>query len=149
MPELRPLDACLDGATTLSQVLEHAKLLARVQQVLLSVAPPPLVAACRVANLRRGELIIHAENGAVAAKLRQIGGRLCRELLFQGIDCTAIIVRVQDSGLPRPAAGPARKPLSDRARHSLETLANDLQDSDPLHLKLKEFLRKTAKREAE
>lgn len=144
MPELRPLDACLEGAPTLSQVLDHARLLSRVQQVVSSVASPSLVTAIRVANLRRGELVIHADNGAVAAKLRQLGGRLSRELLFQGIDCTAIIVRVQDSGLPPPPAGPAGRRLSEGARRSIQSLADGLPESDSLHRKLMDLLRRTA-----
>jgi hypothetical protein len=149
MPELRPLDACLQGAPTLSQVLAHAKLLSRAQQVLSSVAPPALANACCVANLRQGELVIHAENGAVAAKIRQLGGRLCRELLFQGIDCTAIIVRVQDGGLPHPPAGPAVRPLSEGARQSLAALAEELPNTDSLRQRLEELLRRTARPAAE
>lgn len=149
MPELRPLDACIQGAPTLSQVLAHARLLARAQQILASVAPPALVAASRIANIRRGELIIHADNGAVAVKIRQIGARLCRELLFQGIDCTAVIVAVQDGERPRAAAGPAVRALPEGGRASLAALADGLPEADPLRQRLMEFLARAARPEGE
>lgn len=147
MPEPRPLDACIQSAPTLSQVLAHAKLIGRAQKVLSSIAPAALVAASRVANIRRGELIIHADNGAVAVKLRQIGARLCRELLFQGIDCTGVNVAVQD-GL-RPAGPPAvaLRPLPDAGRASLSALANDLPEDDPLRQSLTNLLARSARPE--
>lgn len=149
MPELRPLDACIQGAPTLSQVLAHAKLLARAQQVLVSVAPPALVAASRVANLRKGELIIHANNGAVAVKIRQLGARLCRELLFQGIDCTAINVAVQDSRLPAASLATTVRALPEGGRASLSALAEGLPVDDPLRQRLSDFLLRAARPEEE
>ncbi|HEY5762626.1 MAG TPA: DciA family protein [Rhodocyclaceae bacterium] len=149
MPELRPLDACIQGAPTLSQVLAHAKLLARAQQILASVAPAALVAASRVANIRRGELIIHADNGAVAVKIRQIGARLCRELSFQGIDCTAVNVVVQDGRRPVDPPAVAVRALSEGGRASLSALAEGLPDGDPLRQRLSELLARSARPEGE
>lgn len=149
MPEPRPLDACIQSAPTLSQILAHAKLIGRAQQVLASVAPAALVAASRVANIRKGELIIHADSGAVAVKLRQIGARLCRELLFQGIDCTVVNVAVQDGRPPADLPAAAVRPLPEGGRASLTALAEGLPKNDPLRQRLTNLLARSARPEAE
>jgi hypothetical protein len=52
-------------------------------------------AHARVANFRLGKLLIHAENGAVAAKIRQFGPRLASDLSNKEVKVTQIEVRVQ------------------------------------------------------
>jgi hypothetical protein len=145
VPQPRPLGDCIDRADGLAKVLAHASLLDRARQILAGVIPPALAAAVRVANVRRGVLVIHADNGAVAAKMRQLGSRICRELLSQGIDCTEISVAVQGAGLPGGLPAAAARPLSAAARAHLHGLLARLPPEDPLALRIACLLERAVK----
>jgi hypothetical protein len=91
-------------------------------------APPDLIQASRVVNSRNGMLVIAADNGAVAAKLRQLAPRLLKNLQKQRAQITGIQVQVQvGRGLPKP-----------QVRTKKTTLPIDLIDSfDALSAKVK------------
>lgn len=94
------------------------------------LVPRTLARFVRVASTRRGHLTLLAENGAVAAKLKQIVPRLREALAAKGKDFSGITVRVQTQSFP-----PARRPppvLSAQARQSLARLASDLPPESPL-----------------
>lgn len=132
MPDPRSLDACVNAAAELSQVIAHAHKLTRAQAVFEQVVPAYLAAASRIANLRGGTLVIHADQGGVAAKLRQLSARLGRELLSQGLECNEIVVAVQGAP-PRPAAPPSTpRRLTGAACESLRSLLAGLPAGDPL-----------------
>lgn len=149
MPEPKLLDACIDGAPNLSQVLAHAKRLSRFQSAFASLIPPSLAAACRVANLRGDQLVIHADSGAVAAKIRQLSVRICRELSFQGLDCTGINVAVQDGPKARIMPAPAIRPVSAAAFSTIQSLIETLPSDDPLAERLGYLLERSVKAEEE
>ena len=133
-----------DGAAS---VLAHARLLMRAQRAYDDFAPASLARASGVANIKLGSVVIHADNGAVAAKLRQMAQSLAREFLKRGFECNGVVIKVQER--PRATSGPAPtlKPLPPRAGAELQELAASLPDGSPLKRGLQDFLARVALRE--
>jgi len=109
--------------------------LAALQSVLTEVLPGDLAAATQVALVKAGELILSADNGAVAAKLRQIAPRILVFLRQRGFEITGIRlqvqVRVRDNPLPQKQIS-----LSSNARSAIDLLSERL-DASPLRTALK------------
>ncbi len=91
----RSLQEHLVSGDSMARLAAHAQLLLQFQRSLEAALPAALAPDVRVANFRRGKLLIHAANGAVAAKVRQLGPRLASELSNKGVKITQIEVRVQ------------------------------------------------------
>jgi hypothetical protein len=87
------------------------------------------------------KLIISADNGAVAAKLRQISTELISLFRTRGCEITGIQIRVQVRIRVIPAK-PSPRSISSRGRKALEDLALDMQDS-PLKIALKRLAGRT------
>ena len=99
---VRSLQEHLLTAEGTARFAAQAQRLLRFQQVFETVLPAGLRAQARVANLRQGKLVIHAANGAVAAKLKQLAPRFAELLIKDGAQLTEITVKVQ-ARPPTPA----------------------------------------------
>ena len=101
------------------------------------VAPASLLSCSRVSQLESGTLTLVADNGAVAAKLRQLAPELARLLQNRGCEVTGIRVKVQ---VAAPAAARVRRSgtLSPEGKKQLASLADKLPDS-PLKNALRHF----------
>ena len=120
----RPLDAFLNTTGGLARVAAHAGRLLKLQRAFSEIAPPYLAAACRVANFKPGKVVIHADSGAVAARLRQMLPRLADEFCKKGCEVTEIEVKVQPghAALQHSPPRPARN-VGARAKSDLAALA--------------------------
>lgn len=104
--------------------------------------PISLAPAARVANLKRGKVVIHADSGAVAVKLRQLGPRLAAGFAQRGHEISGIEVRVQPGGrISPPKTKIPPKKLSLRAKRSLTSLAFGLPGDSPLKAAIERLLR--------
>ena len=129
----RSLDAYLNSAGGLARLSAHAGRLVKLQRVFERIAPTYLAASSRVANFKSGVVVIHADSGAVAAKLRQMLPSLIDEFSLKGAEVTEIQVKVQPSyiaaqqkrGRPAPA-------VSTRTKAALAQLEADLPEDSPL-----------------
>jgi hypothetical protein len=80
---------------------EHQRLfsytdkLTAMQQVFMKIAPPKLAQRCALGPFVDGDLTIYAQNGAIAAKLRQMLPSLLLKFWARGYEVTAIRVAVQ------------------------------------------------------
>lgn len=105
----------------------------RVQQITLlqrhyqQIAPPSLLRSSRVIQIHDQTLIVAADNGAVAAKLRQISSELISSFRTRGCEVTGIQIRVQVRINPKPITPPPRL-LGNTGRKALEKLSADLTD---------------------
>ena len=131
-----------DGAA--GSVMAHAGQLLRLNGVLQRLVPTNFRGAVRVANVKAGKIIILAENGSVAVKLRQMATRLQASFLAAGAECKAIEVKVQPSENHYETKGSHQKPLSSATRGSLQGFANTLSDNDPLRTALEHLIRNAA-----
>lgn len=114
-PELRQLSGKAGQLLTLRRHYEQ-------------IAPASLVPYSHVLQLEQQILTLAANNGAIAAKLRQLAPELTRLLQSKGCEVTGIQVRVQ---VTQPAAErpPAATTLSATGRKRLLELAAQLPDS--------------------
>lgn len=137
------LNSYFGASQELLQLTRKAGRLAGLQRLYEQLAPVSLARASHVLQLEQNTLLLAADNGAVAAKLRQLAPQLA--LLFQngGCEVTGIQVRVQVSAPPvKPAAVPAT--LSATGRKRLTELADTLPDS-PLKSSLQRLAAKKKK----
>lgn len=138
--------AFLENADSTARLMAHAKLLMRLSRRFEKVAPMGLANSARVANYKSGILVIHADNGAVATKLRQLGQRLCNELSKGGPQCNVMEVKVQPRQIRDQSRTSTQKPLSARTFGTLRSTAENLPAGD-LRTALQHLLERSAKAE--
>ncbi|MDR1708936.1 MAG: DUF721 domain-containing protein [Candidatus Accumulibacter sp.] len=126
----KTLEDFLDAPGGAAKVLAHAKELRRLAHLYREIAPARLSEASRVANARAGTVIIHAANGAIAAKLRQLSATLADGFRRRGVDCAGIEVKVGLADLPARAPKSTPKPLSGQTFQTLARLRDALPESD-------------------
>ncbi|OHC71287.1 MAG: hypothetical protein A2045_07215 [Rhodocyclales bacterium GWA2_65_20] len=142
--QARSLEDCLKADGGLARLSGHAARLLRLQRVFESAVPRPLARGARVANLKLGKLIIHADSGAAATKLRQIIPTLVDVFHNEAAEVTGIEIKVQPrqhSGSSHPTASHA--PLGDHAKQGLTSLADSLPENSPLRGALKHLVKHT------
>lgn len=116
----------LNDDAAAGRVMARARLLLALSRRFEAAAPAGLANAARVANYKSGKVVIHADNGAVAAKIRQMGGRLGTEFSREVGECSGIEVKVQPRQIPAQSTGSHLKPLSAAACGSLRDMATRL-----------------------
>ncbi len=127
------LEDFLDAADGAGNVLAHARLLLRLANLYREIAPAHLRQASTIANYKSGIIVIHATNGAVATKLRQLATTLADGFSKRGVECSDVQVKVQATEIATQSMSSTPKPLSGQTSRSLEELCNSLPDSDLRH----------------
>ena len=136
----------LDSDAGGARLMAHARLLLKLSRRFETLAPAGLRHAARVANYKSGTVVIHTDNGAVAAKLRQMSQRLCDELSKGGTECSGMLVKVQPRDLPFRSISSTQKPLSAKAIDALQRTTVELPEG-PLKGALARLLECAARRE--
>ena len=134
----------LATADAFARLSEQAIRLQRLQTLLNDALPANLLPGTHIANLKRGKVVIHADSGAVAVKLRQLAPRLAEGFIQQGQEVTGIEVRVQ--ARRRSATSSRQKPpkvIALRPKQALTSLASGLEDDSPVKRALLKLLRNT------
>ena len=140
------LEHYLDNDAAAGKVMAHARLLLKLARRFEAIAPAGLARVAHVANYKSGKIIIHADNGAVAAKIRQLSQRLSDELSKGGTECSGIEVKVQPRQIPCQSTSSTQKPLSDKAIGMLRSTSETLPKG-PLRAALERLLVRSAKAE--
>jgi hypothetical protein len=140
----RKLQSYFGATATLAALAGQAERVRLLQQHWEQVAPPPFNLTCKVSGLQDQVLVLYANNGAMAAKVRQLAPTMLDKLKKRGLEVTAIQVRVQAHLL-----APERKPiktlqLGSAGMESLRQLAERLEAS-PLRQALERLLERHAK----
>lgn len=129
----------IDTLPELQALNREIRQLMVLQSILAEVLPGNLATSANVALLKAGEMILFADNGAAAAKLRQITPRVLISLRQRGYDITGIRLQVQvsirDNPLPQKQIS-----LSSEARNAIDLLSERLKAS-PLKTALKRLAR--------
>jgi len=125
----QPIDRYLSDTDGVGRLMAHAALLQKLARIYANVAPEHLGRASRVANYKSGAVVIHADNGAVAVKLRQMAPTLTREFSNRGLECNGVQVKVQALEISSHSQHAISRPLSPRADQALAALAGNLPDS--------------------
>ena len=119
----------------------------KVEQVLAlqrhyeQIAPPPLVRASHVMQIDQQILIVAADNGTVAAKLRQLAPKFTQLFQNRGYEITGIQIRVQVA-LPITTRPIRPTSLSATGRQQLVDFTVKLQES-PLKTALQRLAKNT------
>jgi hypothetical protein len=125
----------IDTLPELQALNREIRQLMAMQSVLAEVLPGNLATSASVALVKAGEMILFADNGAVAAKLRQMAPRILISLRQRGYEITGIRLQVQvsirDNPLPQKQIS-----LSSEARNAIDLLSERLKAS-PLKAALK------------
>ena len=119
----------LEGSEGAGKVLAHARLLVKLEGLYQEIVPAHLGEASCVANYKSRVVVIHASNGAVATKLRQMAPTLADELSKRGLECTSVQVKVQARPERAAIPAPTQKPLSTRTSQELTALRDALPAS--------------------
>ncbi|MCB1959051.1 MAG: DUF721 domain-containing protein [Rhodocyclaceae bacterium] len=138
----QPLHRFAGTGSALESLHAHAERLGALQRLVETALPDHLAGLCHVANLKGDTLLIHADSGAVAAKLRQCAPQLLNALAGQGVVLAAIRIATRPAQRIRPEARPVTvRAISQRTRAGMDTLAATLPSDDPLRAALERFVR--------
>lgn len=138
------LQSWLSSGAVLSSLANQAAQLGELQRLWETLAPVPLGSTCRVAGVKDRALMLYANNGAMAAKVRQLAPSLLDKLQKKGLEVTAIQVRVQVDASWQPVKPTKNLVLGAVACESLHGLADQLEDS-PLRAAVEKMLKRHAK----
>lgn len=127
----RKLSGFLSEPTSgLSRLTAEAKRLLVLSHIWEAIAPSSLARFSRVGPVKDRVLTLYADNGAVAAKLKQQLPRFLLNFRQRGHDLTALRVVVQVNGMSRKPAQRSAKPgISAAGIASLAQLEHDLAPS--------------------
>lgn len=117
------------------------------KQLFLTIIPANLTQHCTPGLSADGKLIIFAENGAVAARLKQISPSLLRKAQKFGYEVTSIQIAVQANFLTHQTDKPPTKKrqLSQSGKENLSQLAASLPASS-LKSAIESLLKGTTKK---
>lgn len=125
----RKLSALIFDTAGLSALTRTMQRLAALQRLYVVCTPPDLAQASRVVGDHDGMLVIAADNGAIAAKLRQLAPRLLKNLQKQRAEVTGIRVQVQvQRAAPAPRANAQKPTLPVDLIDNFESLSRQVKD---------------------
>jgi hypothetical protein len=123
------LGAFFSNPEGIPALMPKAKRLLELRMTLAELLPESIARSCSIANYRQGKVIVFAENGAVAAKLKLLRPALRVHLSNRGIEVTVMEVEVQPPG-QAPEVPEKTATMSLLAAESLTRLSAQLPDSE-------------------
>ena len=112
------------------QLLAHAQVLNRLDQVLTSILEPTLSTHCQVAEFRNHCLVLVCSNAAFATRIRMISRQLLDSFREEGdFGIERVDIRVAPVNRPQPEVR-TRRNLSSAAIQALGRFASDSGDAD-------------------
>lgn len=133
----------LESEANVARLTAHAGRLLLLQRQLEVALPRQLTRVVRVANYRLGKLVLHAANGAVAAKVRQLVPGIVEKYRQNGEEVNEIEIKVQPINPAQAKATQERQTvIGDRAKQGLTNLAQKLPEDTPLRRALERLAAK-------
>src|SRR5574343_1272162 len=119
-----------EATATLGGLMQHARTLQTLQDVLVRTLPPAMGQGCRVANLSGDTISVLCNHPSLGARLRQMGPSLINAWRQAGFACSALDVRIRP-GLPEDKKPEPfqRAPLSAEVATTLSALENEISDA--------------------
>lgn len=130
----------LGSGDALARLKDHASRLMRLQTILQQHVPAAMSAACGVANLKNGTLILLADNGAVAARLKQLAPTLAAQFAASGAPVQEVQVKVRLGAAAEANRPPAQRSISAQGSRSIEALTASLPADSPLRESLERLV---------
>jgi len=141
MAKTNPIDTYLGSGDSLARLQAHAARLLRLQRQLADLLPDYMAAACKVANLKGEDLVIHVESAGLAVKLRQAVPSLLVDFARIGVLLRDIKVKVAVREYRQAPPPVPQRHVSDTTRSGLDTLAASLPADSPLAKALQRFVK--------
>ena len=138
---MQRLETLLRGAPELRDLSGRAGELSQLQKIWDCAVPETLRPFTRAGGFKHRRIMVFADNGAVAAKLKMQSASLLKNLQNKGLEVTSIRVEVQVQSR-RPAQPGIERHISPQASSSLENLAEQLPDS-PLRTALQRLAKRS------
>jgi hypothetical protein len=123
------LRAYLDSAAGIAGLLPQAERLIELRRIYAKLVPQQLLRSSSIGNYKQQNVVIFAENNAIAAKLRLLSPRLVNDFSKNGVEVTGIRIEVQPRQAAEQEAQPKLARLSQAGAECLEALAARLPDS--------------------
>jgi hypothetical protein len=140
---VRKISEILGAENALGNLAAASRRVEQLQRIYVEAVPADLSRASRVGWARAGVVSVIANNGAVAAKLRQLKPRILAGFMRHGLEFNSMRIEVQvDAGVAERGAR-APKPLPRQALAAIEEALQSLPRSP-----LREALRRLARRRA-
>jgi|SRR5665647_1802317 len=121
--------AYLDSVAGIAALLPQAERLIELRRIYAKLVPHQLLRSSSIVNYKQGNVVIFAENNAVAAKLKLLGPQLVNGFSKCGVEATGIRLEVQPLENPRKAPTTKQAKLSAGGVGYLRALAQRLPDS--------------------
>jgi hypothetical protein len=119
----------LDSAAGIAALLPQAERLIELRRIYSELVPQQLLRCSSIVNYKQGNVVIFAENNAIAAKLKLLSPRLVNDFSRRGVQITGIRLQVQPRQEPGMAPAAKQAKLSAAGSESLDALAKRLPDS--------------------
>lgn len=132
---------------SLQNVLAHGERILRASRLYQSIAPAALSRISRIANFKSGTLVIHADHGAAASKLKQMSRYLTDEFVKRGFECTGIEIRVQAAPRQDQPIAAKQKPLSEQALAFMHNAAEKLGKESSLRGQIERLIERAPRAE--
>ena len=123
------LRAYLDSAAGIAALLPQAERLIELRRIYTELVPQQLLRSSSIVNYKQGNVVIFAENNAIAAKLKLLSSGLVNDFSKRGVQVTGIRIEVQPREEAVKALPPKHAKLSVAGAESLEALARRLPES--------------------
>jgi hypothetical protein len=123
------LRAYLESAAGIAALLPQAERLIELRRIYSELVPQQLLRCSSIVNYKQENVVIFAENNAIAAKLKLLSPRLVNDFSKRGLQVTGIRLQVQPPQEPRKEQIRKQAKLSVAGAESLEALAKRLPDS--------------------
>ena len=133
----------LERSDESARLLAHARLLMRLNALFAAVAPSTMAKEAKVVNYRRGIVTLHAPNGAIASKLRQLTPRLAEKISQNCIECNQIAIKVQPTPMQTISPPATRKPLTRKSADTINACARALPEGSLLAAALQTLLERS------
>lgn len=138
----RLLHRFLGSGDALARLQDHAARLRRLQGVLDTALPPQLQGQCQIANLKEGTLVLSAQGGAAAVRLRQMLPSLVEHFVRAGHAVQTIKVKVATPAQVEWRRPPTERHISPEAKAGLSAFANSLPADSPLRASLERLVQR-------
>jgi hypothetical protein len=132
-----------------ARLIPHALMIGRLGETFARTAPAGLVQQARVVNYRLGTVVIHASNGAVAAKLRQISQRLQNAFIGMGLQCNEVEIKVQPIETFEQSVAINPKSISPASAQKIRACADTMPPDSKLAASLRGLLERALVKEQE
>jgi len=123
------LNALLGSTPELKKLAQTARQIEGLQRQYRAIVPALLLQGSHVMRYENGRLILAADNGAVASKLRQLAPQLISSFRTRGCEVTGIQIQVQVTPAP-PRTPVAPRELGPRGQLALDDLARSLPEGE-------------------